>query len=145
MILYFSRDSMPGMDQEVFCAILVLTRLWCTCVYQKVFAHLPLPIWPGAPVGKLELGASSPREPLGFFVKSECPLFLPRCCWKGSLPGSKSGLLSNTQKLSEMTYALTKKETLLGRGTQAESSRVRGPRRTALPRGLKSRVLRWGG
>ena len=35
---------------------------------------------------------------------------------------------------------LTKQETLLGKGTQAESSRVREPRRTALPRGLQSRV-----
>ena len=29
---------------------------------------------------------------------------------------------------------LTKQETLLGRGAQAQSSRVREPRRTALPR-----------
>ena len=28
---------------------------------------------------------------------------------------------------------LTKQETLLGRGTQVESSRIREPRRTALP------------
>ena len=30
---------------------------------------------------------------------------------------------------------LTKQKTLLGRGTQVENSRVREPRRTALPRG----------
>ena len=33
---------------------------------------------------------------------------------------------------------LTKQETLLGRGAQVESSRVREPRRTALPRGSQS-------
>ena len=38
---------------------------------------------------------------------------------------------------------LTKQEILLGKGTQAESSRVREPRRTALPRGSRSWVL-WG-
>ena len=37
---------------------------------------------------------------------------------------------------------LTKQEILLGKGTGVESSRVREPRRTALPRGSKSRVLR---
>ena len=37
---------------------------------------------------------------------------------------------------------LTKQEILLGKGTQVEeSSRVREPRRTALPHGLQSRVL----
>ena len=35
---------------------------------------------------------------------------------------------------------LTKQETLLERGAQVESSRVREPRRTALPRGLQP----WG-
>ena len=44
-------------------------------------------------------------------------------------------------ELSEETHVLTKEETLLGRGTQAESSGVREPRRTALPRGSQSRVL----
>ena len=33
---------------------------------------------------------------------------------------------------------LTKQEILLGKGTRVESSRVREPRRTALPRGLQS-------
>ena len=36
---------------------------------------------------------------------------------------------------------LTKEEILLGRGTRVESSRVRGPRRTALPHVSPSRVL----
>ena len=36
---------------------------------------------------------------------------------------------------------LTKQEILLGKGTQAESSKLREPRRTALPLGLQSGVL----
>ena len=36
---------------------------------------------------------------------------------------------------------LTKQDILLGKGTGVESSRVREPRRTALSRGLQSRVL----
>ena len=40
---------------------------------------------------------------------------------------------------------LTKQEILLGKGTRVESSRVREPRRTALPLGLQSQVLwQWG-
>ena len=38
-------------------------------------------------------------------------------------------------KLSQQTNVLTKQKTLLGRGIWAESSRVREPRRTALPSG----------
>ena len=37
---------------------------------------------------------------------------------------------------------LTKQEILLGKGTQVESTRVREPRRTALPCGSQSQVLR---
>ena len=37
---------------------------------------------------------------------------------------------------------LTKQEILLGKGIQVESSRVREHRRTALPRGSQSQVLR---
>ena len=36
--------------------------------------------------------------------------------------------------MSEETHVLTKQEILLGKDTRADSSRVRGPRRTALPR-----------
>ena len=36
---------------------------------------------------------------------------------------------------------LTKQETLLRRGTQVESTKVRGPGRTSLPSGLHSQVL----
>ena len=42
---------------------------------------------------------------------------------------------------SEEIHMLTKQEILLGKGTRVESSRVREPRRTALPHGLQSRVL----
>ena len=44
-------------------------------------------------------------------------------------------------ELSEETHVLTKQEILWGKGTQAENSRVREPRRTALPHGSQSRVL----
>ena len=44
-------------------------------------------------------------------------------------------------ELSEEMHVLTKQEILLGKGTRLESSRVREPRRTALPHGSKSRVL----
>ena len=41
-------------------------------------------------------------------------------------------------KLSEETHMVTKQETLLRRGTRAESRKVRELRRTALPCGLQS-------
>ena len=44
-------------------------------------------------------------------------------------------------ELSEETHVLTKQEILLGKGTWVGSSRVREPRRTALPGGSQSRVL----
>ena len=60
-----------------------------------------------------------------------------------TLPGPETGLLGLTlrNELSEKTHVLTKQEILLGKGTRVESSRVRESRRTALPRGLQSRVL----
>ena len=58
-----------------------------------------------------------------------------RCCRKGDpFQGPKLGfclILGN--ELSEETHVLTKQEILLGKGTRVESSRVREPRRTALP------------
>ena len=60
----------------------------------------------------------------------------------GSFPGPETGLTLRNE-LSEETHVLTKQEILLGKGTRVESSRVREPRRTALPHGLQSRVL-WG-
>ena len=44
-------------------------------------------------------------------------------------------------ELSKETDAMTKQETLLGRGAWVESSRVRGPKRTVLPHGSQSQVL----
>ena len=59
----------------------------------------------------------------------------------GALPGHESGLLSkHKNELSQETHALTKQETLLGRAAQVERSRVREPRRTALPRGSRLQV-----
>ena len=60
----------------------------------------------------------------------------------GPLPGPKLGsCLTLGNELSKETHVLTKQETSLGRGTQAESGRVREPRRTALPRGSQSWLL----
>ena len=60
----------------------------------------------------------------------------------GPLPGPETGsCLTLGNQLSEETHVLTKQEILLGKGTRVESSRVREPRRTALPRGSQSRVL----
>ena len=47
--------------------------------------------------------------------------------------------LSN--ELYKETHLMIKQETLFGRGDPAESRRVREPRRTALPRDLRSQVL----
>ena len=44
-------------------------------------------------------------------------------------------------ELSEETHVLTKQKVLLERGSRAESSKVREPRRTALPCGPLSQVL----
>ena len=49
--------------------------------------------------------------------------------------------LTFRNELSEETRVLTKQKTLLGRGTQVESMRVREPGRTSLPSGLHSQVL----
>ena len=65
------------------------------------------------------------------------------CCRKGyPFQGPKLGsCLTLRNELSEETHVLTKQEILFGKGTQVESSRVREPRRTALPRGSQSQVL----
>ena len=54
--------------------------------------------------------------------------------------GPNTNCLTLRNELSEETHVLTKQETLLGKGTWVESSRVREPR-TALPRGLQSLIL----
>ena len=65
------------------------------------------------------------------------------CCRKGdTFQGPKVGsYLTLGNELSKETHVLTKQEILLGKDTRAESSRVREPRRTALPCGSQSRVL----
>ena len=69
---------------------------------------------------------------------------LERCCRKGAanwapFQGPKRGsCLTLRNELSKETHVLTKQETLLGMGAQAENSGVREPRRTAVPRGSQS-------
>ena len=65
------------------------------------------------------------------------------CCRKGDLfQGMRVGsCLTLGNELSEEMHMLAKQETLLGRGAQAESRRVREPWRTALPHGSQSQVL----
>ena len=62
------------------------------------------------------------------------------CCRKGDpFWGQKPvSCLTLRNELSEEIHVLTKQEILLGKGTRAESSRVREPRRTALPHGWQS-------
>ena len=62
---------------------------------------------------------------------------------EGPLPGPKTGLLDKTlgNELSKETHVLTEQETLLGKGTRVKSSKVREPRRIALPRGSQCQVL----
>ena len=70
-------------------------------------------------------------------------LCLHICCRKEDpfqSPKLGSCLTLRNESLEE-THVLTKQEILLGKGTRVESSRVREPRRTALPRGSQSRVL----
>ena len=58
--------------------------------------------------------------------------------------GPKLGsCLTLGNELSKETQVLTKQEISLGKGTQVESSRVREPRRTALPIG--TRMILGGG
>ena len=62
------------------------------------------------------------------------------CCRKGEGP-SMGSCLTLGNELSEETHVLTKQETLLGKGAQVESGRVREPRRTALPCGSQAQIL----
>ena len=65
------------------------------------------------------------------------------CFRKGDpFPGPKlSSCLTLRNELSKETHVLTKQEILLRKGTRVESSRIREPRRTALPCGSQSQVL----
>ena len=77
--------------------------------------------------------------------KPPCPAHRPwKYAWSlkllldgGPLPGPKSRVLSKLWKwiVQENIWA---DKTLLGRGTQVETTRVREPRRSALPCGLQS-------
>ena len=67
-----------------------------------------------------------------YLVQEGGPFQGPRVC----------SCLTFGNELSKETHMLRKQETLLGRGAWVESSRVREPRRTALPRGSQSQVLR---
>ena len=66
------------------------------------------------------------------------------CCMKGDpFHGQRvSCCLTLGNKLCKETHILTKQETLLGMGAQAENNTVREPRRTALACDSKSWVLR---
>jgi len=81
------------------------------------------------------------------FTKMYCLWHLPWFCFRKAtrpFPGPKWGsCLTFRSELSRETPVLTKRETLMARGAWVESSRVREPRRTALPGGLRSRVLWW--
>ena len=77
------------------------------------------------------------------------PSQLPKsmCCRKGDPFQGRLKLdscLTLGNELSEEIHLLTKQEILLGKGTQVESRRVREPRRTALSRGLQSRLMVMG-
>ena len=65
------------------------------------------------------------------------------CCRKREpFQGPKVDVcLTLRSELSEETHVLTKQETLLGRGARVESSRIREPRRTALPCGSQPWVF----
>ena len=54
---------------------------------------------------------------------------------------SEDSFLTLRNEFFEETHLLIKQKTLLGRGAQVQSSRLREPRRAALPHGLHSQVL----
>ena len=60
-------------------------------------------------------------------------------CFQGLRVGS---FLTLRNELFQETHVVTKQEALLGRDNRAESSRVRESKKTALPHGLHSWVLR---
>ena len=79
---------------------------------------------------------SLPRLMLGWGCGKGC------CRKEDPFQGPKLGsCLTLGNELSEETHVLTKQELLLGKGTRVASSRVREPRRTALPCGSQSQVL----
>ena len=66
------------------------------------------------------------------------------CRMRDPFQGLKLGsCLTLRNELSEETHMLTKQEILLGKCAQRESSRIREPRRTALPHVSQFQVLWW--
>ena len=82
------------------------------------------------------LNVSSFKKILFVVVLIQWLLLSSSWCRKADpFQGPKLGsCLTLGNKLSEETHVLTKQEILLGKGARVESSRVREPRRTALPR-----------
>ena len=78
-----------------------------------------------------------------FPLPSPDPVWVWKCCRKGvPFQGPKLGsCLTLGNELSEETHVLTKQEILLGKGAGVERSRIMEPRRTALPRGIRFRVV----
>ena len=70
-------------------------------------------------------------------VAVKSPTRVAICCRKvDPFRGLKLGsCLTLGNELSKETHVLTKQKMLLGKGTRVESSRLREPRGTALPRG----------
>ena len=93
----------------------------------------------GPLTGKL---ASEYPEWSGCQSQRRTPIRVAICCRKGDpFQGSLSNLRN---ELSEKTLVLTMQDFLLGKGTQVKNSRVREPRRTALPRGSQSSFMVMG-
>ena len=100
--------------------------------------QLHIPLTTGKPVWLVLLGqwsTWSARKTEGSMILNFCRKGNP---FQGPVMGS---CLMLGNELSEETHVLTKQATLLGRGARAESSRVRGPRRTPLPCGSQTLVL----
>ena len=118
--------------------------------------------WSGTPVSRLRqetrdkqvlgvaaesgllVGELVPEHPVvGTPVMEEASLWGAKDVGGRPLPAHKNGLLPNPWIVQTDTHA-DKARCLIGRGAGTESSGVRDPRRTALPRGSLPQVLwRW--
>ena len=115
-----------------------------SCLHQEETRDKRVPVaatGSGPLAGKL---ARVPRVVRMSVSAKKSPARVTICCRKvDPFQGPKLGsCLTLGSELSEETHVLTKQETLLGKGARVESSRVGEPRRTALPRGSQSQVLR---
>ena len=99
-------------------------------------------VWGGG-VWKRQLSRPGLKMPDTHFPSLPCSSKSDNCCRKRDpFQSPRAGsCLTLGNELSEETHVLTKQKTLLGRGARGESSRVREPRRSALPRGSQPRVL----